>query len=68
MFHNLRNDIKANAKAVYYNLGGGAHSHLGLVLPDAQYALISNTPFVYLTKLGPPIILDGTDAHANLNM
>ena len=29
--HKLRNEIKANAKAVYSNLGGGAHNHLGLV-------------------------------------
>ena len=46
MIHNLRNEIKANAKSVYYNIEGGAHGHLGLVITDAQYALISPTPFV----------------------
>ena len=43
--HKLRNEIKANAKSVYSNIGGGAHVHLGLVLTDAQCALISPTPF-----------------------
>ena len=66
MLHKIQNKTKANAKAVYSNLGGGAHGHLGLVLADAQYALISNTPFVYPTC--PLIIPDGTTAHANSNM
>ena len=43
--HNICNVIKANSKSVYSNLGGGAYGHLGLVLTDAQYALISHTPF-----------------------
>ena len=30
--HNLRNEIKANAKAVYSNIVGGAHVQLGLVI------------------------------------
>ena len=38
--HNLRNNIKANAKYVYSNIRGGANGHLVLVLTDAQYALI----------------------------
>ena len=33
-----------------------------------QYALISPTPFVYLTHPDPLIIPDGTTAHANSNM
>ena len=32
--HKLRNEIKANSKAVYSNLGGGANGHLSLVLTD----------------------------------
>ena len=44
--HKLQNEIKENAKFVYSNLGGGAHVHLGLVLTNAQYALISPTPVV----------------------
>ena len=38
------------------------------MLTNAQYALISPTPFVYLTHLGPITIQDGTTAHANSNM
>ena len=34
--HKLRNEIKANAKSVYSNLGGGAHVQIGLVITDAQ--------------------------------
>jgi type II secretory pathway component PulJ len=42
----LRNELKANAQSVYSNLSDGAHGHLALVLSDAQYALITNVPFV----------------------
>ena len=66
--HKLRNDINANAKFLYSNLGGLSRGHLGLELADAQYALISPTPVVCLNHLGPLIILDGTTAHANSNM
>ena len=38
------------------------------MLTDAQYALISTTPFVFLTHPGPLIILDGTTAHAKSNI
>ena len=55
-------------KAVYSNLGGGAHGRLGLVTTNAQYALISNTSFFYLNQPDPIIILDGTTAQANSNM
>ena len=68
MLHNLWNEIKSNAKTVYSNIGEGAHRHLGLVLTDAHYALISPTPFVYPNHLGPLIIPDGTTTHANSNM
>ena len=52
---------------MYSNIGGGSHGRIGLVLADAQYALISNTPFIYLTHPGLLIILDGTTAHMNSN-
>ncbi len=42
----LHNQLKANANSVPSTLGGGAHGHLGLVLPPTLYNLISNTPFV----------------------
>ena len=31
---NLRNEIKANAKSVYFNIWGVSHGHLGLLLTD----------------------------------
>ena len=33
--HKLRNEIKAYVKAVYSNIRGGAHGHIGIVLNDA---------------------------------
>ena len=66
--HKLRNKIKANSKAVYSNIGGGAHGHLVLVITAAQYALISPTPFVYSVHQGYIIILNSTTAHVNSNM
>ena len=38
------------------------------MITDAQYALISPTPFVYLNQPGPIIIPDSTTVHANSNM
>ena len=32
--HTLWKEIKANAKAVYSNIRGGAHVHLGLVITE----------------------------------
>ena len=66
--HKLRNEIKANTKFLYSDIGGGAHGHLGLVLTNFQSALISPTPFAYPTHLGMLIILGGTTAHENSNM
>ena len=66
--HKLQNKIKANAKAVYSNLGRGSHVHIDLVITDVQYALISTISFVYQTHLVPLILQDGTTAHANSNM
>ena len=66
--HNLQNDIKANVKYVYYNVVGGAHVHLGLVLNNAQYAFILNTPFLYPTQPFPFIVPDGTTVHMNLKI
>ena len=66
--HKLWNDIKAHAKSVYFNIEGGLHGHLGLVLTSVQYAPILSKPFVLRTHPGPLIILDGTTADANSNM
>ena len=66
--HKLRNKIKTNKKAVYSNIGGGVHVHIGIMLVDTQYALISTTPSVYPNHPGPLIIPDSTTAQANSNM
>ena len=66
--HKLRNEIKANAKSVYSNLGGGAHGYLRLVITDAQYAVISPNNLVYPTHSGTLIIPDGTITHVKFNM
>ena len=41
---------------------------MGLVLTNAQYELISNTPFIYLTDPGLLIIPDSTTTHVNSKM
>ena len=32
--HKLWNEIKANDNSIYSNLGGGSHSHIGIVLTN----------------------------------
>jgi hypothetical protein len=56
----LRNQLKANAQAVYSNLSDGAHGHLTLVLTAAQYALITNSPFIRPAHPGTLLIPPGT--------
>jgi hypothetical protein len=56
----LRNELKAYAQSVYSNLSDGAHGHLALVLSDAQYALLTNQPFVRPLHPGTLAIPDGT--------
>ena len=63
--HKLLNEIKTNVKAVYSNIRGGAHVRIGLVLANAQYVLVLNTPFVYWTHSGLISIADGTTSHKN---
>ena len=66
--HKLQNQIKANAKSVYSYLGGGAYGHIGLVLTNAQYSLITKMLFFYLTHSSPIIIPDVTTDHMRSNM
>ena len=43
----LRNELKANEQSVETTLGGGAHGHLGLVVPPAIYITIApDTPYI----------------------
>jgi hypothetical protein len=58
----LRNELKANAQAVYSNLSDGAHGHLALVISDAQYAVLTALPFVRPVHPGPLAIPAGTTA------
>lgn len=52
----LHNQLKANAKSVRSQLGGGTFRHLGLVLTPNQYAQISNIPFVHPALPGPLVL------------
>ena len=36
----LKQELKANASGVTWDLGGGAHGHLGLLLTPTEYLLI----------------------------
>jgi hypothetical protein len=58
----LRNELKANAQAVYSNLSDGNHGHLALVLSDAQYAILTQQAFVRPVFPGPLAIPAGTTA------
>ena len=42
----LKKELKANAQSVVSDLGGGGLGHLGLVLTDAEYANVSDVPYV----------------------
>ena len=64
----LKNQLKANARSVPSNLGGGNFGHLGLVIPPNRYNLISNVPFVRPNHPGPLVIPPGTAQHAAATM
>ena len=57
----LYNEIKANASSVPSSLGGGGHGHLGLVIPQEQYALLSNFPYVRPRQPPPFFLPPNTD-------
>ena len=57
----LKNEIKANSQTVPTQLGGGQHGFLGAILSPAEYALISNDPFVPPAHPGPLDIPAGTN-------
>jgi hypothetical protein len=58
--YKLRNELKATARAVTSSLSDGAHGHLALVLSGAQYALLTDQPFVRPVHPGPLIIATAT--------
>ena len=49
----LKRELKANASSVYSNLGGGTHGHLFLVVPPAQFNLLSNAAVIRPIHPGP---------------
>ena len=52
--------INANAPSVISNLGGGAHGHLGLVLPSYEYKNITGTTYIKPEHPGELKIDDNT--------
>jgi hypothetical protein len=67
--HATRKFIQANSRAIDTHLGGGTLGHLGLIIPDASYAMISPTtndePTLWITPQAPgraPATTDGTAA------
>lgn len=59
----LRNHLKANAASVTSDLGGGAHGHLGLVVPAAEYQTLVNSEYVRPVHPGALVIPANTALH-----
>jgi hypothetical protein len=49
----LRRELYANAEIVNTTLGGGAHGHLGLLMPPDEYQALSATPY-FVPDAPPP--------------
>ena len=64
----LKQELRANASSVESDLGGGDHGYLGLVLTDAEYETISNTPFTAPNYPNALTIPTGTDQVEALNL
>ena len=64
----LKQELLANASSVITDQGGRDHGYLGLVLTDAEYALISPTPFDAPEYPEALTIPPGTDQIKNLNL
>ena len=62
----LKKQLKANARNVISDLGGGQHGHLGLVLYTIEYALLSNEH--YVITLYPVLLVTpkGTTHHESM--
>jgi hypothetical protein len=56
------NELMANVQSVDSNLSDGARGHLALVLTAAQYALITDEPFVRPDHPGPLVVAPATTA------
>ena len=62
----IKDEIKANASNVC-DLGGGQHSHLGLVLTPAEYSNISVTAYTCPTYPGPNPVVGNTQWENQVN-
>jgi hypothetical protein len=67
--HTTRKFLQANSRAIDTHLGGGTLGHLGLIILDAAYTMISQTtakePTLWVTTNAPgrePATTDGTAA------
>jgi hypothetical protein len=67
--HATRKSLQANSRAIDTHLGGGTLGHLGLIISDASYAMISPTtdagPTLWIIPQAPgraPANMDGTAA------
>jgi hypothetical protein len=67
--HAIRKFLQANSREIDIHLGGGTLGHLGLIISDASYAIISPTtddgPTLCITPQAPgraPSNTDGTAA------
>jgi hypothetical protein len=67
--HTTRKFLQANSRAIDTHLGGGTLGHLGLIISDASYAIISpaknGEPTLCITPQAPgraPATMDGTAA------
>jgi hypothetical protein len=50
----LRTELYANVCSVRSTLGGGNHGHLGMLMPNDEYVLISNGGTPYIAPADPP--------------
>ena len=51
----LRKELYANVSSIPSELGGGDHGHLGMLMPTAEYTLISTGGAPYVMPLRPPV-------------
>ena len=59
----LKNELKSNATTVTTDLAGGDSGHLGIVLTDAELAVLTAVPYVRPAHPGPLVIPAGTAQH-----
>jgi hypothetical protein len=50
----LRKELYASVCSACSTMGGGNHRHLGMLMPNEEYVLISNGGTPYVAAAGPP--------------